>query len=152
MRRVLLSILGILIVLGLFAAAGFAGYRFGFAQGAQTQGLRANGATPQIRPFGDSDRGRMPMMPNFGWGRGMHRGFGIGGFPMMGFGLFGLLGFFGRILFFALVLWFIFWLFTRSGWRLTRTAPVTTAPSAPVTAPPAAPVAENENTNTDVTP
>ena len=150
MRRVLLSILAIIVVFGLFAAAGFAGYRFGYVQGAQR--ITANGAAPQVRPFNDNDFNRrgMPMMPGFGWGRGMHRGFGMGGFPMMGFGLFGLLGFVGRILIFALVIWFVYWLFTRSGWRLTRTAPVTTAP--PVTPPPAAPATEGENPNTDVTP
>lgn len=152
MRRVLLSILAILVVFGLFAAAGFAGYRFGYAQGAQR--VTANGGPPQVRPFNDNDFGRrgMPMMPNFAWGRGMHRGFGMGGFPMIGFGLFGLLGFAGRILVFALVILFLYWLFTRSGWHLTRTAPVTTAPPAVVTSPPAAPASEIENTNTDGTP
>jgi hypothetical protein len=60
--------------------------------------------------------------------------------------------FLGRILVFALLLWLIYWLLTRSGWRLTRTAPVTTAPSATVTTPPPAPVTEDENPNTDVNP
>ncbi len=119
MKKVLLTLLAVIVVLGLFAAAGYTGYRFGYAQGAQ---VTANGDVPrpnqQLRPFDDFGRG-MPMH-NFGFGREMRRGFGMGGFPMMGFGFFGPLMFLGRILVLALVVGLIYWLFTRSGWRLTR--------------------------------
>ena len=123
MKRVLLTLLTVVVVLGLFAAAGFAGYRFGYMRGAQ---ISANGGAPnqQLRPFDHFDRGGMPM-PRFGdnFGRGFHRGFGFGGGPMlgMGFGIFSLFGLLMRLAIFALILWFIYWLFTRSGWRLTRT-------------------------------
>ena len=69
MKKVLLILLTIVVVLGLFAAAGYAGYRIGYMRGAQ---LTINSDTPnqQIRPFGNSDR---PGMPNFGndFGRGL---------------------------------------------------------------------------------
>jgi len=131
MKKVLLTLLTIVVVLGLFAGTGYAGYRIGLMRGAQ---LTANGAAPnqQIRPFGNLDR---RGMPNFGndFGRGGPRGFGMRGFPMMGmgFGIFSLFGLLTRIAVFALLIWFIYWLFTRSGWRLTRTAAVTEVQSNP---------------------
>src|ERR1051325_1528421 len=136
MKKVLLTLLTVLVVLGLFAAAGYAGYRFGYMRGAQitakagTPGNNQNPQNPQFRPFGNSDRHGMPFR-NFGndFGRGLPRGFGMRGFPMMGFGLFGLFGFLFRIAVFGLILWFIYWLFARSGWRLTRSAPVTQPPA-----------------------
>jgi hypothetical protein len=36
--------------------------------------------------------------------------------------------FLGGIALLGLALWFIYWLFTRSGWRLTRTPPATVTP------------------------
>jgi hypothetical protein len=123
MKRVLLTLLIIVVVLGLFAATGFAGYRIGLMRGAQ---LTANGAPPngQVRPFGNLDR---PGMPNFGddFGRGLRRDFRFGRGPMMGmgFGIFSLFGFLARIAVLALIIWFVYWLVTRSGWRLTRTVP-----------------------------
>jgi hypothetical protein len=125
MKRVLLTLLTIVVVLGLFAATGYAGYRIGLMRGAQ---ITANSGTPnqQIRPFGNFDR-RGPLPRNFGndFGPGLRRGFRFGGFPMMGmgFGIFSVFGFLMRIAVFALIIWFIYWLFTRSGWQLTRTVP-----------------------------
>ncbi|MGE5774827.1 MAG: hypothetical protein ACM33V_01330 [Chloroflexota bacterium] len=117
MKKVILGLLAVLVVLGLFATAGFAGYHFGYAQGAQTA---ANGkaTSPEFRPFeGTGPRG-MPMH-RFGSERGLQRGWGPGGFRMMGFGFFPLM-FLGRLVILGLIIWFIYWLFTRSGWRLTR--------------------------------
>jgi hypothetical protein len=137
MKKVLVTLLTVIVVLGLFAAAGYAGYRFGYMRGAQ---ITANAGTPNgvpnpgVRPFDNFDRREMPMH-NFGdnFGRSPRHGFGMRGFPMMGigFGFFSPLIFLGRIFVFALILWFIYWLFTRSGWRLTRTVPVTETPSKP---------------------
>jgi|RhiMetdeSRZDD1v2_1073273.scaffolds.fasta_scaffold66057_7 hypothetical protein len=133
MKKVLLTLLAVVLILGLLGTAGFAGYRFGYMRGVQTtaKAVTPNGnPNPQPRPFDNFDRRGMPMR-NSGddFGRGFHRGFGFGGFPMMGmgFGLFGLFGFLIRIAVFALIIWFIYWLFTRSGWRLTR-QPVESAP------------------------
>ena len=125
MKKVLLTLLTIVVVLGLFAATGYAGYRFGYMRGAQ---LTANGGTPnsQVRPFDNFDR---RGMPRFGddFGRGIQRGFGMRGVPMMGmgFGFFSLFAFLARIAVFALIIWFIYWLFTQNGWRLTRTVQTT---------------------------
>jgi len=121
MKKVLLTLFTIVVVLGLFGAVGYAGYRFGLMRGTQ---LTANGGTPnsQVRPFDNFDR---RGMPNFGddFGRGPRRGFGMRGFPMMGmgFGFFSLFALLARVAVFALIIWFIYWLFTRSGWQLTRT-------------------------------
>ena len=112
MKKVLLSLLAALILLGLFAAVGYAGYRFGYAQGAQ---ITANGQAPDLRPFDGWGPPRTPMH-DFGFGRG----FGMRGFPGMGFGFFSPLLFLLRLAVLGLVLWFVYWLFTRSGWRLNR--------------------------------
>jgi hypothetical protein len=129
MKRILLTLLAVVVVIGLLGAAGLTGYRYGFARGAQIQGLPANGdaTRPGIRPFDDFDRGRMPMH-NFGFDR---RGPSGMFFPMMGFGLFGPLRLLGWIVILAIVFGFLYWLFTRSGWRITRQVPETTPPPPP---------------------
>jgi hypothetical protein len=106
MKKVLLSLLAALVVLGLFAAVGYAGYRFGYAQGAQAAQRTANGQAPELRPFDGWNPRRMPM-PDFGFDRGFERGFGMRGFPMMGFGFFPLM-FLGRIIVIALIIWFVY--------------------------------------------
>jgi len=118
MKKVLLTLLAVVIVLGLFAAIGFVGYRFGYAQGFQAT---ANGQTSDFRPFDGMGPNRMPMQ-NFGdrFDRNFDRGLGPGGFPMRGFGFFPLI-FIGRIAILSLIVWFVYWLFTRSGWQLTIT-------------------------------
>ena len=126
MKRILLTLLAVVVVIGLVGAVGFAGYRYGFARGAQLQGLPANGdvTRPGLRNFDDFDRGRMPMH-EFGFGR---RGPSGMFFRMMGFGLFGPLRLLMWIVVLALIFGFIYWLFARSGWRLTRQVPETTPP------------------------
>jgi len=132
MKKVLLTLLTVVVVLGLFAAVGFAGYRIGVMRGVQ---ITANGdaPNPQLRPFDNFER---RAIPRFGddFGRGPGRGFGMRGFPMMGmgFGIFSLFAFLARIAVFALIIWFIYWLFTRSGWRLTRTVQTTETQPKPV--------------------
>src|SRR6266496_1501275 len=132
MKRVLLSLLAIVLIVGLLGAAGFAGYQFGFRQGALST---SNGKT-QVTPFSDSDNNgpRGFQQRNFGFGREFApRGFGMmrPGGMMMGFGFFGPLMFLLRIAFWALVIWAIYMLITRSGWRLTRqaTPPVPVSPA-----------------------
>jgi hypothetical protein len=119
MKNILLSLLVIFLILGALGAAGFAGYRYGFSQGILTS---TDGETQSITPrgfgFGLGPR-RMPMH-DFGFYRFdrdgfgmMQRGFGFGFFPPFSFLL--------RLLFWGLILWAVYMLFTRSGWRLTRT-------------------------------
>ena len=122
MKKVLLTILALLVVLGLFAATGYAGYRFGYVQGAQ---FTASGNAPRLRPFDEVIPRGMPMR-NFGREieRDFNRGFRPDGFRRMGFGFFSPILFLGSIALLGLALSFIYWLFSRSGWRLTRTPPV----------------------------
>lgn len=129
MKRILLILLVVVLVLGVVAAAGFTGYRFGYAQGSQTS---ATGHTPEVRRLDGIGPDRMPMHP-FGnrFERGFDRGFGLGGFPMRGFGFFSPLRFLGQILVLGLIALFVYWLFTRSGWQLTRTQPVQTVQAPP---------------------
>ena len=118
MKRILLTLLGVIVVVGALAGAGFAGYRIGFQQGAQ---LSANGEIPRpgrpdhLDPFHGFDRG---------FDRPFNHGFPNRGFQMMhhgGFGFFGPFMFLGQIAIWALIILGIYWLFTRSGWRITRT-------------------------------
>ncbi len=138
MKRVLLSLLAIVLIVGLLGAAGFAGYQYGFRQGA----LSTSNGKAQVAPFsGNNGPRRMPYR-NFGFG--FNREFGPRGFGMMrpggmmGFGFFGPLMFLLRIAFWVLVIWAIYMLITRSGWRLTRQtvetppAAIPPAPSEPV--------------------
>ena len=117
MRRILLTLLGAIVVIGVLAGAGFAGYRIGFRQGEQ---ISANGAVPrpvrpdQIDPFHNFDRD---------FERGFNRDFPRG-FRMIGrggFGFFRPLMFLAHLAFWGLIILLVYWLFTRSGWRITRT-------------------------------
>ena len=132
MKKFLLSLLVIILALGLLGAAAFAGYRYGFVQGmfAASSGPNANGQSPD-RGFWMNPRG-MPMH-NFGFNRGFDRdGFGMmrrGGF---GFGFFPILGLLAWLLFLGLIIAGIYWLITRSRWRLTRTVPAVATPVAPI--------------------
>ena len=127
MKRNLLILLAIVVMLGLFAAVGFAGYRFGLAQGAETA---ARGDGFGLRPF-DGAGPRGMWMHDFGFGHGLLRERGRSGLPMIGFGFFSPLLLLGRIVVLAFLLGFLYWLFTRSGWRLTRTTLVTETPPPP---------------------
>lgn len=114
MRRVLVALVVVIAALGLFAATGYAGYRFGFAQGVQAAAAGDN-LRPGFRPFDDALPRGMPRN-GFGFERGRHRG----GFPILAFGFFSPWILLGRLAVLALIVWFLYWLFTRSGWRLTR--------------------------------
>lgn len=129
MKKVLLTLLSAIVVLGLFAAVGFTGYRFGYARGIAAT-ADGNVPPPQIGSFDAIRPNRMPLQ-RFDFYRGFHRGFGMdgfvrGGIPGMGFGFFALWGLLWRIALLALVIWFVYWLFTRSGWQLTRTQATST--------------------------
>jgi len=133
MKKVLLGAITLLLIIGLFAGVGYTAYRVGYNQGTQTT---ANSDNSPLGPFGGFGPRGMPLR-DFGRDveRGFHRGFGPGGFPRMGFGFFAPLLF---IVVLGFIIGFIYWLFTRSGWRLTRT-PQATAATSPNTA------GENQN-------
>lgn len=127
MKRILFTLLAVVVVVGLFAATGFAGYRMGYAQGVERNAI---GEAPEFRPFERMGPGRMPMQ-DFGFGRGFDREFRPGGFPMMEFGFFSLFGFLWRVAILALIVGFVYWVFTRSGWQLTRTQTIQTIETPP---------------------
>lgn len=117
MKKVLLTLLAVIVVLGALASAGFVGYRIGY-----NQGVISDGNAPLfMRP----DRMNPNTMPGFRrdsglWNQPYH-------FPMMGRGDFGFniffpLRFLWNIAILALVAWFVYWLFTKSGWQITRQA------------------------------
>ena len=135
MKKVLLTLLAVIVIVGALGASGMVGYRYGYSQGASSA---TDGETPAIAPgFGNGPQ-RMPMH-EFGFersfgpggpGRGFDRGFEMMPGEMGGFGFFGPLVFLARIAFWALVIWAIYMLATRSGWRLTRTTqPVESQPA-----------------------
>lgn len=117
MKKFLLTLLGVILVVGALAGVGFAGYRMGYAQGATSSG--------NAPFFGRFER----MHPDFAPMPHFDREFGFRvqpyHSPMMGRGFFGI-NFFSpfRILWniaiLALIVWFVVWLFTRSGWRIIR--------------------------------
>lgn len=120
MKKFLPGLLTVVLILGVLGAVGFAGYRYGLNQ---AEFSAANGDAPQAVPgFGPH---RMPIH-SFGNDE-FHRGLGGPGFRMMhggrGFGFFAPLMFLLRLAFWALVIWAIYMLIVRSGWRLTRTVP-----------------------------
>jgi hypothetical protein len=134
MKKVLLTLLGIIVVVGILAGAGFVGYRMGYNHGAVAVSNRAAQLPQQNRGF---DQRGMPMMRGFGddfglrgmpmhnFGNGFERGFGPGGFGMMGRGRggFGFFGLFGSLLHLAvpaLIIWVAYKLIKNSGWTLTR--------------------------------
>jgi hypothetical protein len=121
MKRVFLLLLGIVVVIGIVAGAGFAGYQIGVRQSERIS-INIDELPSVGRPNFDSERG--PFAFDRGFERRFDRGFPHGGFQMMrrgGFGFFGPFMFLGHILFWGLLILLAYWLFTRSGWRLTRT-------------------------------
>ena len=127
MKKVILSIIGAVLIIGSFAGAGFAGYRIGYSHGVQAS---ANGDAPLFGRFERFGPERIPM-PNFGrdFNRGFERGFDHdflrGKFHMMqrghGFGIFSPLMFLAHIAIWALIIGLVYLLFRRSGLRLSLT-------------------------------
>ena len=132
MKKVLLTLLGIIVVAGILAGAGFVGYRIGYNQAAreivkktaQVPSQNNNQPAPNMPMLRNFEKGfGLRGMPMHNFGNGFDRGFGPGGMMMSrgrGFGFFGLIGFLIRIAVFALIIWVIYMLFKGSGWRLTR--------------------------------
>jgi hypothetical protein len=123
MKKVLLTLLAMILVIGVLAGAGFAGYRIGYTRGVQAS---ANGDAPLFGRFERFGPERIPM-PNFGSDsdRGFDSGFPHRGFQMMqrgrGFGMFSPLMFLAHLAIWALVVGLVYLLFTRSGLRLSLT-------------------------------
>lgn len=123
MKKILLTLLSIVVILGVLGGVGWAGYRFGFAQGAGLTSGDKIVVRPQFGRGDDFNWNRMPMH------NGMRPGFhhqgmmGRGNFGMLGggFGFFSPLYFLLRLAFYALVIWVAYKLIT--GWRVSFTSP-----------------------------
>ena len=119
MKKILLTLLGIVLVIGVLAGAGFAGYHIGFRQGARTAS-NSDALQPPFVRGPNFDREERPALPlDRGFERRFDRGFRI--MHRGGFGFFSPFMFLGHITLWGLILLLVYLLFTRSGWRLTRT-------------------------------
>jgi len=139
MKKVFLTLLGIIVVVGVLAGAGFTGYRIGYNQGANGGNVisahrQAFGL--QGMPMHNFDQNFGPQgMPMQNFNRGFDRGFGSGGFRMMGHGFFSPLMSLGHIIFWVLIIGFVYWLVARSGWKLSLSRQTVETPKVePVTA------------------
>jgi len=127
MKKGLLTLLAIIVIVGALAGAGYWGYHIGYND-------RATGS--ETGPFfGRSyhmDPGEMPFHRfDDGFNRGFDRGFGFSQRSMMqpgsyrnfsiGYGYFSPLRVLWNVAILALIAWFVYWLFTKSGWQITRT-------------------------------
>jgi len=120
MKKILLTLLAVIVIVGALAGAGYAGYRFGY-----TNGLTGSGNAPVFGHYFHMDPDEMPM---YRFGNGFDRGFGFnnrpmmrpGGFRTLGFGYFSPFLLLWRVAIIALILWFAYWLFTKNGWQITR--------------------------------
>jgi len=138
MKKVLLTLFGIIVVVGVLAGAGFAGYRFGYMQGATAN---VDGASlPALR-----DRGfGLPGMPMHNFGNNFERGFnnmpGHQDFGFMergrggGFGFFSPFRFIVQIAIVGLIIWLAYKLFTGNGWKLSLTRQTVETPKVETTA------------------
>lgn len=140
MKKVLLTLLGIIVVAGILAGAGFAGYRMGYMRGAAATGNSAIQMFPHGKDFG------LQGMPMHNFGRGVERGFnnipGHPGFGMMdrdmhgrGFGFIPPFFFIVRIGFWVFVIWLIYKVIKGSGWQLSLTRQTAESPKTTASAP-----------------
>ena len=125
MKKVFLTLLVVVVVVAALAGAGYWGYRIGYTDGATGSD---NGPF-----FGRSYHMDPNQMPFHRFeGRGFDRGFGFNQQPMMrpggyhsfgmGYGFFSPLRILWNIAILGLIIWFFYWLFTKSGWQITRAA------------------------------
>ena len=131
MRRILLFLVAVVVIVGVFAAAGYTGYRLGFAQGAQSMANRDETPRPGLSPFDEFGPRGMPGR-NFRFDHKFEREFGMSVFHRMRFGFFSPFMFLSQILLLGLIAGLVYWLFARSGWRLTRTGQATETAARPV--------------------
>ncbi|HEU0291844.1 MAG TPA: hypothetical protein VFR47_03865 [Anaerolineales bacterium] len=123
MKRFVLTLLAIILIAGVLAGVGFAGYRYGFQQGA----LAASNSDTVLPPFARGDDFGWKRMPMHGFGPGMprnfERGWGPGNFGMVGrgggFGIFPVFGLLIQLAILGFIVWLVYKLFT--GWRISLT-------------------------------
>ena len=116
MKKILLTLLAVIVIAGALAGAGYAGYRIGYNQGAVGSG--------NVPFFGRTEQTNPNIMPH-NFDRDFNNRMQPFRSPMMGRGDFGIRIFspfriLWNIAILALIIWFVYWLFTKSGWRITR--------------------------------
>jgi len=124
MKKVLLTLLAVIVIVGALVGVGYMGYRMGY-----NNGTTSSGDGPAFGRFSHMDPSQMPMQ-NFGqsFDRSPGRGFGFnqhsmmrpGGFNTMGHGRYSPFLSLFHIATLGLAIWFAYWLFTKSGWQITR--------------------------------
>ena len=145
MRKFLLTLIGLIVIVGVIGGVWWLGYRVGYKQGA---GVAIGDNPAVVIPRGnDFDWGHMPRH-EFGIrpDRGLPPGFGPRGFRMMpygiGFGFFSPVRLILQLAIVGFVIWLLYELLT--GWRLSFTRPTPATPRVE----PAQP-AETEARNTE---
>jgi len=134
MKKILLTLLGIILVAGVLAGAGFAGYRIGYNHGA----LASADGTVQLAPMGRGFGHQGMPMHNFnqGFERGFDQRIGPGDFGMLGrggvmrFNFFSPFHFIIRLTVFGLIIWLAYKLIKGSGWKLALTRQAVESPKA----------------------
>ncbi|HSM72974.1 MAG TPA: hypothetical protein VK851_15665 [Anaerolineales bacterium] len=118
MKKVFLTLLAMIVIVGALIGTGYWGYRIGYVDSATGSDGgpffgRSYHMNPNQMPFHRYDRGfgfdQHPMMRPGGY-------HSLG----MGFGYFSPLRILWNIAILALIVWFAYWLFTKSGWQITR--------------------------------
>ena len=124
MKKVLLTLLGIIVVVGILAGAGFAGYRIGYNHGA----LASADGTVQLAPLGRGFEMHGMSMHNFnqGFEHGFNQRVGPGDFGMQGrggmrFNFFSPFYLMIRLAVFGILIWLAYKLIKGSGWKLSLT-------------------------------
>jgi len=135
MKKVLLTLLAIIVALGLLGGAGFVGYRIGIRQGLR---VNTNGNAPRLNHLPQFGENNLPPSHPGMNDRNFDRGFAPNHFSMMGrggrMGFFSLFQFLWRLLIVGLLIWLGYKLFTSNGWQLSLTRQsVSTASEEPVT-------------------
>jgi len=112
MKKTLLTLFVLIAAIGLLAGAGFTGYRMGLA----------NATTSTGPAFGRSFHMNPQLMQTDHFGRGFDHNQMMrpGGFNGRSTGYFAPIHFLWNIAVLGLVIWFAYWLFTKSGWQVTR--------------------------------
>ena len=128
MKKVLLTLLVIVLLAGALGVTGLTAYRYGYANGL------SNNTTAPALGFGKGFG--WDQMPMHQFGFGMHDGFGRGfdnrmtgrgGMGHGGFGLFSIFGLLTRLAILALIAWLVYKFV--NGWRISIAPPAMVAAS-----------------------
>ncbi len=123
MKKILLTLLAVVVILGVLGGVGFAGYRIGYRQGMR---VNTNAVAPHFDRLPPSfNRDNMPQSHPGMNNRNFNRGAAPNHFFMMQrggrMGFFSLFRWLGILALFGLIIWLGYLLFRGNGWRLSLT-------------------------------